>query len=38
MKIVGCDLLTRYQQIAMLDEDTGELGLPTMLLRPHRRR
>ena len=25
MKIVGCDLHTRYQQIAMLDEDTGEL-------------
>lgn len=25
MKIVGCDLHTRYQQIAMLDEATGEL-------------
>jgi len=25
MKIVGCDLHTRYQQIAMLDEETGEL-------------
>ena len=25
MKIVGCDLHTRYQQIAMLDKDTGEL-------------
>jgi len=25
MKIVGCDLYTRYQQIAMLDEETGEL-------------
>jgi hypothetical protein len=25
MKIVGCDLPTRYQQIAMLDEETGEL-------------
>jgi transposase len=25
MKIVGCDLHTRYQQIAMLDQDTGEL-------------
>lgn len=24
MKIVGCDLHTRYQQIAMLDEETGE--------------
>jgi transposase len=25
MKIVGCDLHTRYQQIAMLDRETGEL-------------
>jgi hypothetical protein len=25
MKIVGCDLHTRYQQIAMLDEKAGEL-------------
>jgi hypothetical protein len=25
MKIVGCDLQTRYQQVAMLDEETGEL-------------
>jgi len=25
MKIVGCDLHTRYQQIAMMDEETGEL-------------
>jgi transposase len=25
MKIVGCDIHTRYQQIAMLDEETGEL-------------
>jgi hypothetical protein len=25
MKIVGCDLNTRYQQIAMLDVETGEL-------------
>jgi transposase len=25
MKIIGCDFHTRYQQIAMLDEDTGEL-------------
>jgi len=25
MKIVGCDLDTRYQQIAMLDQETGEL-------------
>src|ERR1035437_6271248 len=24
MKIVGCDLHTRYQQIAMLDRETGE--------------
>ncbi len=25
MKIIGCDLHTRYQQVAMLDTDTGEL-------------
>jgi len=25
MKIIGCDFHTRYQQIAMLDQDTGEL-------------
>ena len=25
MKIIGCDFHTRYQQIAMPDEDTGEL-------------
>jgi hypothetical protein len=25
LKIVGCDLHTRYQQIAMLDTETGEL-------------
>ena len=25
MKIVGCDLHTRYQQIAMVDSETGEL-------------
>jgi len=25
MKIVGCDLHTRYQQIAMLDAETGEI-------------
>ena len=25
MKIVGCDLHTRYQQIAMLNQETGEL-------------
>jgi hypothetical protein len=25
MKIVGCDLHARYQQVAMLDQDTGEL-------------
>ena len=25
MKIIGCDFHTRYQQIAMLDEATGEL-------------
>ena len=25
MKIIGCDLHTRYQQVAMLEEETGEL-------------
>jgi transposase len=25
MKIVGCDLHTRYQEVAMLDDETGEL-------------
>ena len=25
MKIVGCDLHTRYQQIAMLDTETGRV-------------
>jgi hypothetical protein len=25
MKIIGCDFHTRYQQIAMLDQATGEL-------------
>jgi len=25
MKIVGCDLHTRYQQVAVLDQETGEL-------------
>ena len=25
MKIIGCDLHTRYQQVAMLDQETGEL-------------
>ncbi len=25
MLIIGCDFHTRYQQIAMLDEGTGEL-------------
>lgn len=25
MKIVGCDIHTRYRQIAMLDNETGEL-------------
>jgi len=25
MMIIGCDLHTRYQQIAMLDTDSGEL-------------
>jgi len=26
MKIIGCDFHTRYQQIAMLDDETGELS------------
>ncbi len=26
MMIIGCDLHTRYQQIAMLDTETGELA------------
>lgn len=25
MKIIGCDFRTRFQQIAMMDETTGEL-------------
>jgi hypothetical protein len=25
MKIIGCDFHTRYQQIVMMDEATGEL-------------
>jgi hypothetical protein len=25
MKIIGCDLHTRYQRIAMPEEETGEL-------------
>ncbi len=25
MMIIGCDLHTRYQQIAMVDTDTGEM-------------
>ena len=25
MKIIGCDFHTRYQQIAMLDDETREL-------------
>ena len=25
MRIIGCDFHARYQQIAMLDEETGEL-------------
>jgi hypothetical protein len=28
MKIVGCDFRTRYKQIAMLDDETGELVAP----------
>ena len=26
MMIIGCDLHTRYQQVAMLDTETGELA------------
>ena len=33
MMIIGCDLHTRYQQVAMLDTSTGE-----MLEEPFRRR
>jgi len=25
MKIIGCDLHTRYQQVALLDQEKGEL-------------
>src|SRR5256886_2710119 len=25
MKVIGCDLHTRYQQVAMLDQETGDL-------------
>lgn len=25
MRIIGCDFHTRYQQIAMMDDETGEL-------------
>ena len=32
MKIVGCDLHTRYQQIAMLDDETGLLAPPRHLI------
>ena len=30
MKIIGCDFHTRYQQIAMMDEATGELTEPRL--------
>jgi len=26
MKIIGCDFHTRYQQIAMLDDETGRVA------------
>jgi hypothetical protein len=26
MMIIGCDLHTRYQQVAMVDTETGESG------------
>ena len=29
MMIIGCDLHTRYQQIAMVDTDSGEFVAPT---------
>jgi hypothetical protein len=41
MLIIGCDFHTRYQQIAMVDEATGELverRLRTPRNRPRRRR
>ena len=28
MLIIGCDFHTRYQQIAMADDETGELRVP----------
>jgi hypothetical protein len=42
MIIIGCDFHTRYQQIAMMDDSTGELvervgetfSEPTPLLKP----
>ena len=33
MKIVGCDLHTRYQQIAMLDQEAGRV--PETMRVPH---
>jgi hypothetical protein len=30
MMIIGCDLRTRYQQIAMLDSETGESRAPAL--------
>jgi hypothetical protein len=41
MMIIGCDFHTRYQQIAMVDEATGELverQLRTPRNRPRHRR
>jgi len=38
MKIVGCDLHTRYQQVAMLDEETvliGHSGTLRSIYHPH---
>ena len=35
MLIIGCDFHTRYQQIAMMDESTGELTQGVVLRVPH---
>ena len=37
MKIVSCDLHTRYQQVALLDQETGELVERRLEHRAHAR-
>jgi hypothetical protein len=37
MMIIGCDLHTRYQQIAMLDLETGEIVNGVWSMRTERR-